>query len=178
KKIAPYTAHDLKDAFSLDMWGFAAFDVAYNFLKVDPWRSLETLRKEIPYVLFEMLLRATNAVRSNNYTDNVVEKVVKECAASGIDVFRIFDSLIWRESMKHPIEAVLKTGKVAEGAICYTGDILDPGRSDIYTLDYYKNMAKELESQGVHILAIKDMAGLLKPEAAYELIGELKATVV
>ena len=177
KKIAPYTAHDLKDAFSLEMWGGATFDVAYNFLKEDPWRRLETLRKEIPNVLFQMLLRASNAVGYKNYPDNVVEKFVKESAASGIDVFRIFDSLNWLEAMKHPIEAVLKTGKVAEGAICYTGDILDPGRSDIYTLDYYKNMAKELESQGVHILAIKDMAGLLKPEAAYELIGELKATV-
>lgn len=177
KKIAPYTAHDLKDAFSLEMWGGATFDVAYNFLKEDPWRRLAALRKEIPNVLFQMLLRASNAVGYKNYPDNVVEKFVKESAESGIDVFRIFDSLNWLEAMKQPIEAVLKTGKVAEGAICYTGDILNPERSDIYTLDYYKKMAKELEAQGVHILAIKDMAGLLKPEAAYELIGELKSTV-
>ncbi|MCG7332338.1 pyruvate carboxylase [Salinicoccus roseus] len=177
KKIAPYTAHDLKDAFSLEMWGGATFDVAYNFLKEDPWRRLETLRREIPNVLFQMLLRASNAVGYKNYPDNVVEKFVQESADSGIDVFRIFDSLNWMEAMKQPIEAVLKTGKVAEGAICYTGDVLDPKRSDIYTIEYYKKMAKALEAEGVHILAIKDMAGLLKPQAAYELIGELKATV-
>ncbi len=140
KKIAPYTAHDLKDAFSLEMWGGATFDVAYNFLKEDPWRRLETLRREIPNVLFQMLLRASNAVGYKNYPDNVVEKFVQESADSGIDVFRIFDSLNWMEA-------------------------------------YYKKMAKALEAEGVHILAIKDMAGLLKPQAAYELIGELKATV-
>ncbi|MCG1008613.1 pyruvate carboxylase [Salinicoccus sp. ID82-1] len=177
KKIAPYTAHDLKDAFSLEMWGGATFDVAYNFLKEDPWRRLEVLRREIPNVLFQMLLRASNAVGYKNYPDNVVEKFVQESADAGIDVFRIFDSLNWMEAMKQPIEAVLRTGKVAEGAICYTGDILNPERSNVYTLDYYKNMAKALEAEGVHILAIKDMAGLLKPQAAYELIGELKATV-
>ncbi|MFC3419803.1 pyruvate carboxylase [Salinicoccus hispanicus] len=177
KKIAPYTAHDLSDAFSLEMWGGATFDVAYNFLKEDPWRRLEILRKEIPNVLFQMLLRASNAVGYKNYPDNVVEKFVQESADAGIDVFRIFDSLNWMEAMKQPIEAVLKTGKVAEGAICYTGDILNPERSNVYTLDYYRNMAKALEAEGVHILAIKDMAGLLKPQAAYELIGELKATV-
>lgn len=177
KKIAPYTAHDLKDAFSLEMWGGATFDVAYNFLKEDPWSRLATLRKDIPNVLFQMLLRASNAVGYKNYPDNLVEKFVTESAESGIDVFRIFDSLNWLEAMKPAIQAVLKTGKVAEGAICYTGDILDPERSNVYTLDYYKNMAKELEAEGVHILAIKDMAGLLKPKAAYELIGELKQTV-
>ncbi|MHC0552742.1 pyruvate carboxylase [Salinicoccus sp. CNSTN-B1] len=177
KKIAPYTAHDLKDVFSLEMWGGATFDVAYNFLKEDPWRRLETLRSEIPNVLFQMLLRASNAVGYKNYPDNVVEKFIQESAEAGIDVFRIFDSLNWMEAMKHPIESVLKSGKVVEAAICYTGDILDPQRSAVYTLDYYKNMAKELEAEGAHILAIKDMAGLLKPQAAYELIGELKATV-
>ncbi|WP_020008756.1 pyruvate carboxylase [Salinicoccus albus] len=177
KKIAPYTAHDLSDAFSLEMWGGATFDVAYNFLKEDPWRRLQVLREEIPNVMFQMLLRASNAVGYKNYPDNVVEKFVAESAEAGIDVFRIFDSLNWVEAMKQPIESVLKTGKMAEGAICYTGDILNPERSNVYTLDYYKKMAKELESLGVHILAIKDMAGLLKPEAAYELIGELKETV-
>ncbi|MFD2829850.1 pyruvate carboxylase [Corticicoccus populi] len=177
KKIAPYTAHDLKDAFSLEMWGGATFDVAYNFLKEDPWKRLETLRKEIPNVLFQMLLRASNAVGYKNYADNVVEKFVQESAEAGIDVFRIFDSLNWLEAMKKPIEAVLKTGKVAEAAICYTGDFLNPDRSDVYTLEYYKKMAQALEAEGAHILAIKDMAGLLKPQAAYELIGELKSTV-
>lgn len=177
KRIAPYTAHDLKDAFSLEMWGGATFDVAYNFLKEDPWARLTVLRKEIPNVLFQMLLRASNAVGYKNYPDNVVEKFVHESAAAGIDVFRIFDSLNWLEAMKKPIEAVLETGKVAEASICYTGDILDPKRSDVYTLEYYKEMAQALEREGAHILAIKDMAGLLKPQAAYELIGELKSSV-
>jgi pyruvate carboxylase len=177
KKIAPYTAEGLSNAFSLEMWGGATFDVAYNFLKEDPWTRLETLRKDIPNVLFQMLLRASNAVGYKNYPDNLVERFIEESAARGIDVFRIFDSLNWLEAMKPAIESVLKTGKVAEGAICYTGDILDPERSNVYTLDYYKEMAKALEAEGVHILAIKDMAGLLKPQAAYELIGELKATV-
>src|SRR5699024_9357850 len=112
-----------------------------------------------------------------NYPDNLVEKFVAVSAESGIDVFRIFDSLNWLEAMKPAIQAVLKTDKVAEGAICYTGDILKPERSNVYTLDYYKNMAKEHEAQGVHILAIKDMAGLQKPKAAYELIGDSKQTV-
>src|SRR5699024_6771584 len=146
KKIAPYTAHDLKDAFSLEMWGGATFDVAYNFLKEDTWRRLEALRKEIPNVLFQMLLRASTAVGYENYPATVAENFLKESAAPGIDVFRISAALTWLEAMKHPIEAALKTATLAEAAIYYTGHTLDPGRSDIYTLDYYKNMAKELES--------------------------------
>lgn len=175
--IASKTADVMKDSFSLEMWGGATFDVAYNFLKENPWERLERLRKAIPNVLFQMLLRASNAVGYKNYPDNVIKKFVKESADAGIDVFRIFDSLNWIDQMKVANEAVQEAGKISEGAICYTGDFLNANRSDIYTLDYYVNMAKTLESEGFHILAIKDMAGLLKPKAAYELIGELKAAV-
>src|SRR5699024_4300001 len=175
--IASKTAEVMKDSFSLEMWGGATFDVAYNFLKENPWERLERLRKAIPNVLFQMLLRASNAVGYKNYPDNVIKKFVKESADAGIDVFRIFDSLNWIDQMKVANEAVQEAGKISEGAICYTGDFLNANRSDIYTLDYYVNMAKTLESEGFHILAIKDMAGLLKPKAAYELIGELKAAV-
>ncbi|MCE4956899.1 pyruvate carboxylase [Macrococcoides caseolyticum] len=176
-EVAPMTSHYLKDCFSLEMWGGATFDVAYNFLKEDPWERLSKLRTAIPNVLFQMLLRASNAVGYKNYPDNVVTKFVEESAKAGIDVFRIFDALNWLDQMKVANEAVLKAGKLSEGAICYTGDILNPARSNVYTLDYYKKMAKAMEREGFHILAIKDMAGLLKPEAAYELVGELKATV-
>jgi pyruvate carboxylase len=175
--IASKTSEVMKDSFSLEMWGGATFDVAYNFLKENPWERLERLRKSIPNVLFQMLLRASNAVGYKNYPDNVIKKFVKESAEAGIDVFRIFDSLNWVDQMKVANEAVQEAGKISEGTICYTGDFLDPNRSNIYTLDYYVNMAKTLESEGFHILAIKDMAGLLKPKAAYELIGELKAAV-
>lgn len=175
--IASKTAQVMKDNFSLEMWGGATFDVAYNFLKENPWERLERLRKAIPNVLFQMLLRASNAVGYKNYPDNVIKKFVKESADAGIDVFRIFDSLNWIDQMKVANEAVQEAGKISEGAICYTGDILNPERSNIYTIGYYVNMAKELEREGFHILAIKDMAGLLKPKAAYELVAELKSVV-
>lgn len=175
--IASKTAEVFKDSFSLEMWGGATFDVAYNFLKENPWERLEKLRKAIPNVLFQMLLRASNAVGYKNYPDNVIQKFVDESAKAGVDVFRIFDSLNWIDQMKVANEAVQKAGKISEGTICYTGDILNPERSNVFTLDYYVKLAKELEREGFHILAIKDMAGLLKPRAAYELVGELKAAV-
>lgn len=175
--IASKTAEVFKDNFSLEMWGGATFDVAYNFLKENPWERLERLRQAIPNVLFQMLLRASNAVGYKNYPDNVIQKFVKESAEAGVDVFRIFDSLNWVDQMKVANEAVQEAGKISEGTICYTGDILNPERSNIYTLDYYVKLAKELEKEGFHILAIKDMAGLLKPKAAYELIGRLRAAV-
>ncbi|MBS9540046.1 pyruvate carboxylase [Staphylococcus hominis] len=175
--IASKTAEVFKDSFSLEMWGGATFDVAYNFLKENPWERLEKLRKAIPNVLFQMLLRASNAVGYKNYPDNVIQKFVDESAKAGVDVFRIFDSLNWVDQMKVANEAVQKAGKISEGTICYTGDILNSERSNVFTLDYYVKLAKELEREGFHILAIKDMAGLLKPRAAYELVGELKATV-
>ena len=175
--IASKTAEVFKDSFSLEMWGGATFDVAYNFLKENPWERLEKLRKAIPNVLFQMLLRASNAVGYKNYPDNVIQKFVNESAKAGVDVFRIFDSLNWVDQMKVANEAVQKAGKISEGTICYTGDILNPKRSNVFTLDYYVKLARELEREGFHILAIKDMAGLLKPRAAYELVGELKAAV-
>jgi len=175
--IASKTAEVFKDSFSLEMWGGATFDVAYNFLKENPWERLEKLRKAIPNVLFQMLLRASNAVGYKNYPDNVIQKFVDESAKAGVDVFRIFDSLNWVDQMKVANEAVQKAGKISEGTICYTGDILNSERSNVFTLDYYVKLAKELEREGFHILAIKDMAGLLKPRAAYELVGELKAAV-
>ncbi|UUI38724.1 pyruvate carboxylase [Oceanobacillus oncorhynchi] len=174
--IAEPTAKLLPNLFSVEMWGGATYDVAYRFLKEDPWQRLLHLRKRMPNVLFQMLLRASNAVGYKNYPDNVIELFVKKSAEAGIDVFRIFDSLNWVEGMQVAIDNVRKTDKIAEAAICYTGDILDTGRQK-YDLDYYKNMAKELETAGAHILGIKDMAGLLKPEAAYQLISTLKETV-
>ncbi|OLN21164.1 pyruvate carboxylase [Domibacillus antri] len=174
--IAPATARLLPELFSMEMWGGATFDVAYRFLKEDPWKRLETLRKQVPNVLFQMLLRASNAVGYKNYPDNVIREFVQQSAESGIDVFRIFDSLNWVKGMEVAIDSVRQSGKIAEAAICYTGDIDDPSRAK-YNVEYYKQMAKELEAQGAHILGIKDMAGLLKPQAAYRLISELKEAV-
>jgi pyruvate carboxylase len=174
--IAAESARLMPDLFSYEMWGGATFDVAYRFLKEDPWDRLLKLRQQIPNVLFQMLFRGANAVGYTNYPDNVIREFVKKSAEAGIDVFRIFDSLNWIKGMEVAIDATRDAGKVAEAAICYTGDILDDSRAK-YTVQYYKEMAKELESAGAHILAIKDMAGLLKPEAAYRLVSELKATV-
>lgn len=158
------------------MWGGATFDVAYRFLNEDPWERLRKIRQQMPNTLMQMLFRGSNAVGYSNYPDNVIQAFIKESAKQGIDVFRIFDSLNWTAQMEPSIQAVLDTGKIAEAAICYTGDINDPLRSK-YDIHYYKQMAKDLESLGAHIIAIKDMAGLLKPQAAYRLISELKDTV-
>jgi len=174
-QIADATARMMHQLFSLEMWGGATFDVAYRFLKEDPWERLAKLREQVPNVLFQMLLRGANAVGYTNYPDNLIREFIAESAASGIDVFRIFDSLNWIKGMEVAIDAARQSGKIAEAAICYTGDILDDTRAK-YSVQYYKDMAKELESSGAHILAIKDMAGLLKPEAAYRLISELKET--
>ncbi|WP_203246103.1 pyruvate carboxylase [Sporosarcina beigongshangi] len=174
--IASESARLMPDLFSYEMWGGATFDVSYRFLKESPWDRLLKLREQIPNVLFQMLFRGANAVGYTNYPDNVIREFVKKSAEAGIDVFRIFDSLNWIKGMEVAIDATRDAGKVAEAAICYAGDILDDSRAK-YTVNYYKEMAKELEAAGAHILAIKDMAGLLKPEAAYRLISELKATV-
>ncbi|MEK4565455.1 pyruvate carboxylase [Alkalihalobacillus sp. FSL R5-0424] len=176
KKIAEPTARLLPNLFSMEMWGGATFDVAMRFLHEDPWERLLVLRKQAPNVLFQMLLRASNAVGYTNYPDNAVDEFVSKSASAGIDVFRIFDSLNWVEGMRPAIESVRKTGKIAEAAMCYTGDITDSSRTK-YDLNYYVNLARELESAGAHILAIKDMAGLLKPEAAYTLVSALKETI-
>jgi pyruvate carboxylase len=175
-KIAEPTSYLGADLFSLELWGGATFDVSMRFLKEDPWDRLHKLSKAIPNILFQMLLRGSNAVGYTNYPDNVVERFVKEAAESGIDVFRVFDSLNWAKGMTVAMDAVRKTGKICEAAICYTGDITDPKR-DKYPLSYYVALARELEAMGAHILAIKDMAGLLKPFAAFKLVKALKAEV-
>lgn len=174
--IAEPTAKLLPNLFSFEMWGGATFDVAYRFLKEDPWERLQMLREKVPNVLFQMLIRGSNAVGYKNYPDNLIREFVRKSAEEGIDVFRVFDSLNWVPGMEIAIEAVRDSGKLAEAAICYTGDILDETREK-YNLNYYKTLAKELQNQGAHILGIKDMAGLLKPEAAYRLISELKETI-
>ena len=171
--VAPATNMAMANAFSVEAWGGATFDVAYRFLKESPWVRLQQLRAAMPNTLIQMLLRASNAVGYANYPDNVVQKFIEISAERGVDVFRIFDSLNWVENMKMPIEVALNTGKIVEGSICYTGDILDPNETK-YTLDYYIRKAKELEAMGCHIFAIKDMAGLLKPYAAKELFSTLK----
>lgn len=163
----------MQNAFSVEAWGGATYDTAYRFLKESPWKRLELLRNRMPNTLIQMLLRASNAVGYSNYPDNVVQEFIKISASHGIDVFRIFDSLNWVENMKMPIDEALKTGKIVEGTICYTGDITSPKETK-YTLDYYVNMALKLESLGCHSIAIKDMAALLKPRAAKELVTALK----
>ena len=162
--------------FSLEMWGGATFDTAMRFNKECPWDRLVQLRERIPNILFQMLLRASNAVGYTNYPDNVVVEFVKEAAQAGMDVFRVFDSLNWAPNMRVAMDAVCETGMLCEAAICYTGDILNPGRPK-YDLKYYVNLAKELEKGGAHLLAIKDMAGLCKPAAAAKLVQTLKGEI-
>lgn len=176
EKIAPAMAVYGKDLFSVEMWGGATFDTSYRFLKESPWERLDVLREKMPNLLFQMLIRGANAVGYKNYPDNVIREFVKQSAKGGIDVFRIFDSLNWIEGMEVALDETLNQGKVAEACICYTGDILDQSRTK-YDLNYYVNMAKELEKRGAHILGIKDMSGLLKPMAARTLIRALKSEV-
>ena len=174
--IAAETQAAIPQLFSSEMWGGATFDVAYRFLSEDPWKRLKKLRSQMPDTLLQMLFRGSNAVGYQNYPDNGLEEFIRLAAKNGIDVFRIFDSLNWTKQMEKSIQYVRDNDKIAEAAICYTGDINDPTQTK-YTIQYYKEMAKELESLGAHIIAIKDMAGLLKPQAAYRLISELKDTV-
>ncbi len=175
-RIADYVSHHLAGLYSLEMWGGATFDVSMRFLLEDPWVRLQKLRAAVPNICFQMLLRASNAVGYTAYPDNVVRRFVEVAAKEGIDIFRIFDSLNWLPNMKVAMEAVRRTHGVCEAAVCYTGDILDPKR-DKYPLAYYVKMAKELERMGAHVLAIKDMAGLLKPYAAYKLVRALREEV-
>ena len=174
--IANYVSHRLHNLYSLEMWGGATFDVALRFLLEDPWLRLRKLRQAIPNICFQMLLRASNAVGYTAYPDNVVEEFISEAAQQGIDIFRVFDSLNWMPNMRIPMDAVRKSGKICEAAICYTGDILDP-RREKYSLAYYVRLAKELEKMGAHVLAIKDMAGLCKPYAAFKLVETLRNEV-
>jgi len=171
--IAPYYSSLLPELFSVECWGGATFDVALRFLREDPWLRLTTLRERMPNLLLQMLLRSANAVGYTNYPDNVVRFFVARAAARGVDLFRIFDSLNWVENMRVAIDAVLKSGKLCEAAICYSGNLSDPHEKK-YTLDYYLKLARGLKACGVHILGIKDMAGLCQPQAAYMLVKALK----
>ena len=173
---ADAVAQRLPSLFSLEMWGGATFDTAMRFLHEDPWHRLRVLRESIPNICFQMLLRASNAVGYTAYPDNAVAEFIYEAAAQGIDIFRIFDSLNWLPNMRVAMDAVKKSGAVCEAAICYTGDILDPKRTK-YPLSYYIALAKQLEKLGTHFLAIKDMAGLCKPYAAFELVKTLREEV-
>jgi pyruvate carboxylase len=175
-RLADAYARICPKIFSIEMWGGATFDTAMRFLKEDPWERLIQLRAKIPNILFQMLLRGSNAVGYTSYPDNVVRAFVKEAAAAGIDLFRVFDALNWLPSMEVALDAVRQEGALCEAAICYTGDILDPKRMK-YNLDYYVNLARELEKRGAHLIAIKDMAGLCKPFAAERLIKALREEV-
>ena len=175
-RIAPAYAANLPQLFSVECWGGATFDVAYRFLQECPWQRLRDLRKAMPNVMTQMLLRASNGVGYTNYPDNVVQSFVGQAARTGIDVFRVFDSLNWVENMRVAMDAVIEHNRVCEAAICYTGDILNPDRAK-YDLKYYVGMGKELRKAGAHVLGLKDMAGLLKPAAARILIKALKEEV-
>ena len=175
-RIAQAYSRGLPNIFSLECWGGATFDVSMRFLNEDPWERLAAVREGAPNILTQMLLRGSNGVGYSNYPDNVVKFFVRQAAKGGVDVFRIFDSLNWVENMRVSIDAVAEAGKVAEGAICYTGDMLDPNRAK-YDLKYYVGLAKELEAAGAHVLGLKDMAGLLKPQAAKKLIETLKQEI-
>ncbi len=171
--VAGLYAYHLNALFSIEMWGGATFDVAYRFLKESPWDRLRKLKEKIPNILFQMLLRASNTVGYTNYPDNVVREFIRAASINGIDIFRIFDCFNWIEQLKPAMEEVKKNNKVCEAAISYTGDILDKSRSK-YTLDYYLELASQLKDAGADIIAIKDMAGLVKPYAAKILVKEIK----
>ena len=173
---APAVARRLPELFSLEMWGGATFDAALRFLHEDPWERLRSLREAVPNICFQMLLRASNAVGYTSYPDNVVREFTIEAARQGIDIFRIFDSLNDVQNMRVAMEAARETAAICEPAICYTGDIHDPRRPK-YNLNYYLELARQLERMGGHILCIKDMAGLCQPYAAYELVRVLRAEI-
>jgi len=175
-RVAPAYAANLPDLFSVECWGGATFDVAYRFLQECPWQRLRDLRAAMPNLLTQMLLRASNGVGYTNYPDNVVRAFVRQAAETGVDLFRVFDSLNWVENMRVAMDAVIESGRICEGTICYTGDILDPDRAK-YDLKYYVGMARELQAAGAHVLGLKDMAGLLRPAAAGVLVRALKDEV-
>jgi pyruvate carboxylase len=175
-KVAPAYAANLPQLFSVECWGGATFDVAYRFLQECPWQRLRDLRAAMPNLMTQMLLRASNGVGYTNYPDNVVQSFVARAAKTGVDVFRVFDSLNWVENMRVAMDAVIEANKICEGTICYTGDMMDPARSK-YDLKYYVDRAKELKAAGAHVLGLKDMAGLMKPVAARTLIKTLKQEI-
>ena len=176
-KVAEGFARNMPEVFSMEIWGGATFDVCMRFLKENPWERLRLLREAMPNILMQMLLRGSNGVGYTAYPDNLIEKFVEQSWENGIDVFRIFDSLNWMESIAPCIEYVRKrTEGLAEGTICYTGDIMNPDETK-YNLDYYVQLGKDIENAGAHILGIKDMAGILKPDAAFELVSALKSHI-
>ena len=175
-RVAPSYAANLPQLFSVECWGGATFDVAYRFLQECPWQRLRDIRAAMPNLMTQMLLRASNGVGYTNYPDNVVQFFVKQAAETGVDVFRVFDSLNWVENMRVAMDAVIDSGKICEGTVCYTGNMLDPDRSK-YDLQYYVRTAQDLKAAGAHVLGLKDMAGLLKPAAARVLIKALKEEV-
>ncbi|MEM6471891.1 MAG: pyruvate carboxylase, partial [Planctomycetota bacterium] len=175
-RIATAYSMNASKLFSLEMWGGATFDTSMRFLKESPWQRLADLREAVPNILTQMLLRASNAVGYTNYPDNVVRLFVREAVQAGMDVFRVFDALNWQENMRVAMEAVIEEGGICEAAVCYTGDLQNPKRTK-YNLQYYVDLAKQLEKMGAHLLAIKDMAGLLKPKAAVTLIRALKQEI-
>ena len=180
--VAPLPQYQqaLGNMFSLETWGGATFDVAYRFLKEDPWARLKKMREAAPDMLFQMLLRGSNAVGYTNYPDNVVKQFVREAVRAapggGVDLFRVFDSLNWVDNMRLAMDAVIEEGGICEATVCYTGDIFDPDRAK-YNLKYYVDMAKQLEAAGAHMLAIKDMAGICRPPAVKKLVETLKQEV-
>ncbi|HIE82832.1 MAG TPA: pyruvate carboxylase, partial [Dehalococcoidia bacterium] len=168
-KLAP-------ELLSIECWGGATFDVAMRFLHECPWKRLEAIRRNLPNICTQMLLRGSNGVGYKNYADNVVQYFVKQAASSGVDIFRVFDSLNWVENMRLSMDSVIEAGKVCEGTICYTGNVAD-SKADKYSINYYLKLAKELEAAGAHILGIKDMAGLCLPNATSLLVGALKQEI-
>ncbi|KAJ1945762.1 pyruvate carboxylase, partial [Linderina pennispora] len=175
ERIAKTTSHALSNAFALEMWGGATFDVAMRFLHEDPWDRLDRLRKLVPNIPFQMLLRGANAVGYTSYPDNVVYEFCKQARNHGVDVFRVFDSLNYVENLRLGIEAVRQANGVIEATVCYTGDVTNPAKHPKYTLEYYLDLVDELVALDIHVLGIKDMAGLLKPRAATMLIGAIRA---
>ncbi|MEL6538345.1 MAG: pyruvate carboxylase, partial [Bacteroidota bacterium] len=174
-RVAEGFAKNHPEIFSMEVWGGATFDVCMRFLNEDPWERLSQFRQAMPNMLLQMLLRGSNAVGYKAYPDNLVVKFIEQASKTGIDIFRIFDSLNWVEAMKVSIRAVKETDSLAEACLCYTGDVLEPNSK--YNLQYYLDLARQLEDEGADLLAIKDMAGLLKPRAAALLIPELKKAV-
>src|SRR6185295_14600591 len=175
--VAPYVARMMPQLLSIECWGGATYDVALRFLKEDPWERLAALREAVPNICLQMLLRGRNTVGYTPYPESVTRAFVEEATATGIDIYRIFDALNNVESMRPAIDAVRETGTaVAEVALCYAGDLSDPGET-LYTLDYYLRLAEQIVDAGAHVLAIKDMAGLLRAPAATTLVSALRANV-
>ena len=170
--IAPQTSHALANAYSLEMWGGATFDVAMRFLYEDPWDRLRKLRRLVPNIPFQMLLRGANGVAYSSLPDNAIYFFCEQAKEVGVDIFRVFDALNDLENIMVGIDAVKKAGGVCEGTICFSGDMLNPSKK--YNLEYYLDLVDKIVAAGIHVLGIKDMAGVMKPRAATLLIGAIR----